>query len=213
MPAWLLPAITTAVDIGLGLAGAAGQAQTNKANLRIAREQMAFQERMSSTSAQRAVKDYEAAGLNPGLAYDRGASSPGGASTTLGDPISAGISSAQRAREARQALRIAREQHEANLNLTRAQADKARAETATSMEQGTYLRSQYVAQNQRTAFDALAQPAELRLRNAQAVLQELLVPGARNSAQFEERLNSLGTGAGSQALRALLETIKTLRGR
>jgi len=73
--------------VGAQLSGAAlaaeGQRDANKANIELAREQMAFQERMSNSAFQRAVTDMKTAGINPILAAGRQSSTPSGQTATV----------------------------------------------------------------------------------------------------------------------------------
>jgi len=115
-----------------GLISKSGQKSANAANLKIAREQMAFQEKMSNTAYQRSSKDLEAAGLNRILALGSPASSPQGASATMQNEnaqLGAGV-----AKGANSAVALA--SGIAQIKNINAATAKTKAETINTVQQG-----------------------------------------------------------------------------
>lgn len=102
----------------------------NVAQRKQAREQMAFQERMSSTAYQRATADMKMAGINPMVAYQQGgASTPGGSQASQVDVMSPAVSSAQHASRLKTEMDLMRQDVATRRSVGMAQAGALQSES------------------------------------------------------------------------------------
>lgn len=217
MPAWLLPAAVAGAELignwWTGKQGREGQKDTNQQNIALAREQMAFQERMahsaetfsermSSTSYQRKREDLLAAGLNPALAYESGASSPqgvtaGGSQARVENTVASGMA----AQQLRQSIAATAAAIRNQTKTTDAEV-KAKA-AATKVSEQEALR---IAQSR--DFERINQPHQTRQLELMNIISQLGITGLENEQELEAKLKKLPGGSSKTLINIIRSMIR-----
>lgn len=185
---WLIPSVLSTV----------GGLFTNRSNARMAQRQMDFQRDMSNTSYQRSREDMIRAGINPAMmSHTGGASSPSGASAVLGNAVEGGVSSAQSARRVASEVRNAASMTAASTDKMKAEADESRTRAAVAKAQVGLIQEDILSRQLDRSLRTAMQPADLRLRAAQAMASEAAARLSGVSADRSLRLLPLDVEATS----------------
>lgn len=119
--------------VGPALGNYIGARDQNSANQRAADQANAWSERMSNTAHQREVNDLRAAGLNPILSANKGASTPAPAVPRYENTIGPGLNSAMSQMMSMASLAQQGRQIQSNIALQSSQASAADASASNSL--------------------------------------------------------------------------------
>lgn len=195
-----------------GVLGYEGTKHTNETNQATAREQMAFQERMSNTAHQREVTDLRLAGLNPILSSHGGASTPAGASWVAQNELGGMVSSAQSTAstvENLKNLRVTNKQITANTELQEQQKKLALEQTREHHE-AIYQRywDTVLKETQNLTEKERMREAKANADIAESAAKGMKLEGEIDETKFGEVMRYLrrlipGLDSGSNAIRSI----------
>lgn len=188
-----------AADILGGFSARSAQRRANALNVKLQRENQAWEEKMSNTSWQRGTKDMLAAGLNPMLAYSQGgASTPNTSAATVEPEDAMGRAVSSAGSKAAQAVTLANLQAQTALTTEKAKQEhmvtndmeKDRSTVTVTDEEGTTVGGMGPVERRRRLETAQAQLAEtnLSVRKIEQRIIEQTEDAAVSSAKDRARI-------------------------